>query len=971
MTASGRRSAWHPRIHLLAALADARVVLLDAPGGSGKTTLTEQLVAERHLPAVRVRLPESCSLIGALASLRRAARRAGFGDLAALIDEHRPDDTLDELVAHLRQLGEVGDVGGLAIVVDEVQRLEADAAAWWRLLADELPPGPLLVIAGRRIPLALTRRRPAHVVLLTGDDLAFSPDEIAVLLDGDTDTAAVVHQRTQGWSTAVCIAIAAADPIAALDSPSVIDAMLDDTLADRRAALAPLARLPLLGAAVADDVAGEGAFAELVASGLPLTKAGGWWMMPDTIREVLGAGAAMSDDQVRRAARHFDVATAVQFLVSSAAHDALADELARREWGELRDLAVEELDAALAAAGSSALDRRPEALLQAARAAEQRDAERRAAWLERGATRAVGRLAHQFEAERIRDLLRIPDLDQAETAAQALLERLAPDDVRTRARTLLSLGIAHAFRSTPASLALADRCLHETRALSATLGERQWESEALNRLAILVNHNGGREVLAAEQMAASLALLPTGSHEWAIGLTYYSDILDHLGRSTEAEAAAREAWEVGRRRGDAMVAAYGAWAAAIVRCHAGDLQGTRRWLDEVEHYPGAWMETASGMEYLAFACDMLGSLGDVDGARAYRARLVARGEDAVLAGLVDVIDSRLESMYGDPARAIESIDRLAGARYATTGTSWVRELFRALALHRLGHSTDGTQQIAATLAALDLGDAVDLPQRHEPLLVQMLAAVWPGGPAASVAARFDVALLGRFAVLRGAEIVTPAPGHPATLTKLVALRGSITSEQAIEALWPEVDAVTGRSRLRNLLHRLRAQSGALVHRHEEVLELAADVVTDAARFELAATEALAAPAHERAGLARLAIGAYTGDLLPGDLYEDWAAGPRERLRRRYLSLLDIVAADCLARDDLDEALRLLDLAIATEPLEEGRYVGAARALAARGRRTAARDYVARATAALVELGLTPGRELAELGLQVGLDTSHR
>jgi DNA-binding SARP family transcriptional activator len=138
------------------------------------------------------------------------------------------------------------------------------------------------------------------------------------------------------------------------------------------------------------------------------------------------------------------------------------------------------------------------------------------------------------------------------------------------------------------------------------------------------------------------------------------------------------------------------------------------------------------------------------------------------------------------------------------------------------------------------------------------------------------------------ELATPSPGNPATLVKLLALRGVLTSEQAIDALWPDADLATGRSRLRNLLNRLRGQSGELIVRNGEALELARGVTTDVAQFESRVSAAFDAGAAERAGLARLALGAYAGDLLPGDAYEDWAAGPRERLRRRYLSLVDVV-----------------------------------------------------------------------------------
>jgi DNA-binding SARP family transcriptional activator len=77
--------------------------------------------------------------------------------------------------------------------------------------------------------------------------------------------------------------------------------------------------------------------------------------------------------------------------------------------------------------------------------------------------------------------------------------------------------------------------------------------------------------------------------------------------------------------------------------------------------------------------------------------------------------------------------------------------------------------------------------------------------------------------------------------------------------------------------------------------------------------------------------------------------------------VDIVAEDSFARGDVDEGMRLLDLGIEREPLEERRYLVATRALLAGGRREAAREMVRRAVAALDELGLPLCDELAEIG----------
>ena len=271
--------------------------------------------------------------------------------------------------------------------------------------------------------------------------------------------------------------------------------------------------------------------------------------------------------------------------------------------------------------------------------------------------------------------------------------------------------------------------------------------------------------------------------------------------------------------------------------------------------------------------------------------------------------------------------------------------------------------MAEALAEVERLGLPDLPQRHEGLLVRMLASVWPTGARGEAGTDLSLvrlSMLGQFAARRGSQDVTPAPGNPALLVKVLALRGTLTTDQAVDLVWPDVDANTGRQRLRNLLSRIRAQTGDVVERRGELLVLAPSVVVDVEQFERAAAQALAADDLSRPGLARLALGAYAGELLPGDPYEDWSAAPRERLRRRFLALVDLAAAASLYTGELDEAVRLLDAAIAVEPFGEERYVRAAGALLVQGRRAAARVMVQRGLAVLGELDVAPSPELAEL-----------
>jgi len=339
-------------------------------------------------------------------------------------------------------------------------------------------------------------------------------------------------------------------------------------------------------------------------------------------------------------------------------------------------------------------------------------------------------------------------------------------------------------------------------------------------------------------------------------------------------------------------------------------------------------------------------------------RAESRGRTDGREGAALLARTRLEATAGDPATALASADRLEASQLSVPRDRWLVWLLRAVALVRAGRAAEAPRWLEqAHLWVAGQGDP-DRLQRREP---ELLALADPGSAPAEVGdADLVVVLLGRFAVERGGVEISPPPGRPATLVKLVALRGLMTLDEAVEVLWEDADEEVGRARLRNVLNRVRAASGEIIVRREEALALGPGAIVDATRFEEEAAAALRAPAASRVGLARAALTRATGELLPGDRYADWASAPRERLTRRHLALLDLVADDAIARGDLDEASRLLDEAIAVDPLEEERHVRLGRALLRQGRSAAARRVADRAVALCAELDVEPGDELARL-----------
>ena len=224
-------------------------------------------------------------------------------------------------------------------------------------------------------------------------------------------------------------------------------------------------------------------------------------------------------------------------------------------------------------------------------------------------------------------------------------------------------------------------------------------------------------------------------------------------------------------------------------------------------------------------------------------------------------------------------------------------------------------------------------------------------------------LLGGFR-LSGPHGPVRMEGKTAALVKLLALVDRpVPLDQVTECLWPGADPATARPRLRGVLHRVPRDPLPLVVRMGEALALGPGVHLDTVAFEASARAALAAvrlgdPSALEMGEAALA--AYPDDVLPEDAYEDWAAGPRERLRRRRLELLDALAGRAEAEGDVGRATSLLADAVEVDPVDEARQLRLGWLLVAAGRRGAARRVAERVERTSAELDLPVSQALRDL-----------
>ena len=184
--------------------------------------------------------------------------------------------------------------------------------------------------------------------------------------------------------------------------------------------------------------------------------------------------------------------------------------------------------------------------------------------------------------------------------------------------------------------------------------------------------------------------------------------------------------------------------------------------------------------------------------------------------------------------------------------------------------------------------------------------------------RVEIRLLGGFDVHvdgRAVEAGSLARRDPARLVKVLALAHGhrMHREQVVDALWPDASSGSVANRLHKAAHFVRKGTGvpdSIVLKADTVaLFPGADLRVDAATFERLASEALAGDDPSRI---ERALAAYTGDLLPFDLYDDWAFHPRQRLQLRHRELLRRAGR--------------FDQLIALDPTDEGGHVGVMRAL---------------------------------------------
>lgn len=990
-----------PRERITDVCSGHRVVVIEAAGGYGKTVLGTELVRSWRSVGIEVELDYAGMHANLLAArLRAAVAQAGFTDAATVAGEGRDATaTADAITSALA-------AERCAIVVDDAHNAAPDAAALIEHIASRLEADQRMLVLGRELPKGAERLRRAEYFHLAARDIAFSLEETLELcrsgfgIPTTAEGARALTSLTGGWTAATVLAVAraartgesaevvAASVTAQGRAVDALAAILEEPLSSLgprgREQLAQVARLPLLDREVVDFVAGEdGFFDRALSAGVPFSPSQGtWWELPGPVRDHLARFASSSGEAMRPVADHYksrgELGAALQLLIASGDPGEAAAVLAATGPEEAEGIDGLELQAVFEQLPDEEVNAHPNVLLLVARGhaiAFRHD--KRAPLVRRAANLAARTgdavLARAAAAEEVNDMERRFAYEECERVAREVLATAPAAEQYTRARCYYALARAlrskvyFAGRRDDAALSESEECLGRAADLYQRLGMRSERAKVLCEIATLTDFADGRAAAALARLDESLTLVANRPRRWGYLLWFRARVAAELGLGELSRASAQEMMRMAEQFDDDVLRAYANWCLAILASYGGDAEATLRHVREAEvHRADAWWGQASSA-FLADAADALDRVGHTALAWDYLGR--ARSEPKDAGYLVALAGAALEARHGDPAQA--EADLVAASEQPIDKREhWRVTLLRAFAALRRGDHVS-----AGALAARSFEEAARMGQPQLPLVVERPVAeqliglaVETGQPAASALKASSLprslAVLGCFALSEAGRSVPLGSGQEAKLLKFVAVNGGrVHAEQAIEALWPEAGRAAGRNRLRIVMSRLRSKAGDAVVRESEVLKLHDAVRLDLNDFlaegrrarALAPTDLVVAAAVARGAMAR-----YQGDVLPDDLYEDWAEKPRQNAKQMMLDLLDLCATDAARRGDLDALRRVVERTIEFDPYDDTRYLSVATALLRQGRRGEALTVVKRARSALAELGLEPSRQLVDL-----------
>jgi LuxR family maltose regulon positive regulatory protein len=227
-----------------------------------------------------------------------------------------------------------------------------------------------------------------------------------------------------------------------------------------------------------------------------------------------------------------------------------------------------------------------------------------------------------------------------------------------------------------------------------------------------------------------------------------------------------------------------------------------------------------------------------------------------------------------------------------------------------------------------------------------------------------VYMLGRFELWRNDERVEfsgKTPKKPLALLKALTAFGgsSVPEERVMDALWPDEEADAARKSLDVTVLRLRKLLGsnATILVSDELISLNPQLCwSDVCAFEQRIKESetnLGSPAE--------ALVLYRGNFLPAEIDEPWTVKSRERLRARFVRLVEATAEADEAAGRWDKAITLYLRGLEADDLVEAFHLGLMRCYRALERPAEALTAFRRLRQTLsVVLGIAPSPDAEKM-----------
>ena len=913
--------------------------------GAGKTSLAASYLEARRYKVLWYQIdPDDSDVATFFHYLGHAARKLESGRARELpaFGPQFAADVASFSRQFFRQLFARANVP-VALVLDNLHRMppESPLHAVLEAALSQIPKHCCVIVTSRsEPPAAFARLRvTGEMVCVGAESLHFDAGELAELakvrghvLQGDT--AALLHERTQGWAAGIVLMLEhakLAGRIAELPDDAPPQAIFDYLAGEiferfepkTQAFLLRIACLPRMTAAVAEALSGEPKGARLLVN-LALNdyfvaevaaEEGRVYQLHPLLRQFLRRRAeqdlpeALGVESRKRAAG----------LLQAAGHveDAVSLLIDCASWPEVAAIAGAQARSMLAQGRSETLGRwldlLPTELIEADARLLHALGACRSQSSPRAARRAFERAFESFQ--------RAGDAEGMLASCRGLVEALivefddlAPLDHWAGVLSRLLDGRA----DDAAAATLAKATLLRAPVPAAGLG-----LEALfDRATPAVHHLlAGAYAKAVETAREALARAEAdGVHAldgWLRALAAAALLGAGDRDSARGELQALEAGGTALRRGDRALLAY-------LRAWLGWLEGDGA-LAHREARSACALAAETGVPVLECLARIAwaGLLADAGDARDADAQLRAarslseRVGAALLSFAVEFCAADVARQSGDEAAA-----RAALARAFRTG----RE-------HGVMHLPWWRREAAAELCAMALRQGIErefarslvrahgLMPRQPPLRVPDWP--WP----------FRFSLLGRAQIERGStpvEFSGKGPGRPMELLKVLVAQGGhgVRAEQLGDALWPHVDADYAHKSFTATLHRLRKLLGdddALLLRDGRLTLNPALVWVDLWSLEQTLAEvddALRAPATGAAQVERLmdeALALYRGPFLPDESEQPSYIACREQLRARLLRCLMRAARLHEEAGRADAAVDLYARLIEADPLFEAAY----------------------------------------------------